>query len=558
MAPQFSPVPIHDPLIDCTILDVPMSDASPMVMTHPGLPVLFGMGLIFVTFLVLFAAILLAPKESKSGKGFFLINIPLVGKALHALTKSTLLLTSLKFFVLLLFLLIIVSGLFGTALPERNIATLFTWNLWWAGLVFSILFLGSAWCAICPWNFLARLLVHRSLSGIGKGSLNLRVPKVLRTLWPALWMLVGLTWLELGVGVTVSPEATALLALVMVILATISMAVFERGAFCRFMCPVGRTVGVYSQLSFVALRSIDKDTCNQCKTLDCFHGTNEIEPCPTHLVMGTLQQSNYCTACGQCSQSCPSDNVGWQVRSPSSELSVEAKPRWDEAWFMLVLLVLTAFHGITMLPSWEALMSNMGQVIGDSGQMLASFSIGLTLVMLLVIGGYAIASLLSFYLYRIEQQSSIETADDQQLITTDKRSVDFKIIFSSFAFSLLPLTFAYHLAHNLNHVIREVFDFGALIFNPLGNGTLPLSMAEKHARHLTMWLPQDILFFLQAGVMFVGFLLTAKVIRSRTETIMSRLNQKDASWFSYPIYLFIFLVMMMLVWMLMQPMTMRL
>ena len=41
--------------------------------------------------------------------------------------------------------LVIVAGLFGTSYPERNLATAFVWNLWWALVVVSVLFIGTAW-----------------------------------------------------------------------------------------------------------------------------------------------------------------------------------------------------------------------------------------------------------------------------------------------------------------------------------------------------------------------------------------------------------------------------
>jgi polyferredoxin len=77
--------------------------------------------------------------------------------------------------------------------------------------------------------------------------LQFTVPKKLRNLWPATLLFVGLSWLELGVGVTASPYATALMAILMVLLAVLAMVLFKDKAFCRYFCPVGRTVGVYSQ-----------------------------------------------------------------------------------------------------------------------------------------------------------------------------------------------------------------------------------------------------------------------------------------------------------------------
>ncbi len=58
-------------------------------------------------------------------------------------------------FMVVAFLLIIYAGLYRTPVAERNLATVLTWNIWWAGLVISVFFLGSSWCAVCPWDTLA-------------------------------------------------------------------------------------------------------------------------------------------------------------------------------------------------------------------------------------------------------------------------------------------------------------------------------------------------------------------------------------------------------------------
>ena len=236
-------------------------------------------------------------------------QLPVIGDVVRLLTRRTWPLITLKILLIGLFLLIIISGLFGTAIPERNIATVLTWNLWWTGLIISVFFVGSAWCAVCPWETLSTWMVRLRQKAIPSNSLNLRVPKELRNVWPALVLLIGLTWLELGVGITVDPYATALLALFMVVLAVVTLAVFERRAFCRYLCPVGRTVGFYSQLAPIELRPIDTDTCSHCTSLACYHGDEHTEPCPTSLMMGTLQQNTYCTSCGNCIQSCPHDNI---------------------------------------------------------------------------------------------------------------------------------------------------------------------------------------------------------------------------------------------------------
>ncbi|MEN8167855.1 MAG: 4Fe-4S binding protein [Pseudomonadota bacterium] len=481
----------------------------------------------------------LRPVDAQQRARYFrLSELPLVGRWIQEMTASPWPLLIFKVALVAVFLLVIVAGLFGTPIPERNIATALTWNLWWAGLIVAIFLLGSAWCGVCPWDALATWLVRRRWwrRAHPNNSLNLRVPKGLRNVWPALLMFIGLTWLELGVGVTVSPYATAALALLMVVLATVSLALFERKAFCRYFCPVGRTVGFYAQLAPVELRPIDAQVCADCTTLECYHGNDNVEPCPTHLVMGRLTQNTYCTSCGNCTQSCPHQNISWRLRPQSLEAISGARPHWDEAWFMLGLLALTSFHGLTMMPFWEIWMSQLAQFIGDSGQLLWSFTIGLLVSMAIPAALYA----------------SVVAATGWLSGT----HLPFKRLFSGLAFVTLPLAFAYHLAHNLNHLVRESGGVGALFLNPLGEGAQPMSAAEKHLRHMDLLISQDLLFALQAGLIVFGFWIALKVLRHRGTSLLTT-DAGITGWQTLPMLLFITGMTVFNLWLLMQPMVMR-
>jgi polyferredoxin len=508
-----------------------------MTMTHPGLPDLWGLIIISIMLSgIIWVLLSPAPTQLRSST-LSLANIPIIGKGIRNLVTSRWVLLSLKFLMVGLFLLIIIAGLFGTPIPERNIATILTWNLWWSGLVFSIFFLGSAWCAVCPWDTLAQWLVRRKLwrRAEPNNSLNLKVPRWLAKVWPALFMFIAFTWLELGVGVTTNPYATAAISLLMLVLATVSLALFRRKAFCRYFCPVGRTVGYYSQLAPIELRPVDIDTCENCKTLDCYHGNDVIEPCPTWLVMGRLTQNSYCTSCGNCTQSCPHENIAWRFRPPSVEALHSARPHWDESWFMLGLLALTGFHGLTMMPFWEVWMSQFAQLIGDSGRLLWSFTFGLIATMLIIVCTY-----------------SLFIALTKKVTGT---SLPFKRLFSTFAFVTLPLAFAYHMAHNLNHLIRESSGISSVFLNPLGTNTVPLSMMEKHERHVNMWLSQDVLFAIQAGLMIFGFWIAIQVVRHRGRNVLA--NDRLAGLKLLPMLLFAISITTFHLWLLMQPMTMR-
>ncbi len=203
---------------------------------------------------------------------------------------------------------------------------------------------------------------------------------------------------------------------------------------------------------------------------------------------------------------------------------------------MLGLLALTAFHGVTMMPFWEDWTSQLARLIGDSGQLLWSFSIGLSASLLIPLSLYTLVVAITYRMTGPE--------------------LSFRRLFSGLAFVALPLAFAYHLAHNLNHLVRESSGLGALFTNPLGLGTQPLSMAEKHARHLDLLISQETLFALQAGLMIFGFWIAKQVVRYRGRSLFPN-GQQLKGWRLLPMLLFVTGITGFHLWLLMQPMVMR-
>jgi len=220
--------------------------------------------------------------------------------------------------------------------------------------------------------------------------------------------------------------------------------------------------------------------------------------------------------------SCPHDNVDWQVRRVGDEIVHASRPHWDEAWFILGLVALTLFHGFTMMPYWEGWIRQLAYSIG----MLAACALPIVLYSLCI---WLIHALI-------------------------RRQEEYRRIFSSLAFSLLPLAFAYHLAHNLNHLVREAHGFWSVAANPLGHGTLPLSMAELHYRHMHPLLSNDVVFALQVTLTLFGFWLALRIARQRVKTIAGA-NQGRRGFL--PIMALISVISITNLWLLMQPMVMR-
>jgi ferredoxin len=445
--------------------------------------------------------------------------------------------TAFRLVVAAVFLLAIAAGLWGSDVPERNLATTLTWTIWWTGVIVVIYFVGTAWCAVCPWDSIASWLVRRRLwrRGSETTSLGLRVPRSLRSVWPAIVMFVVLTWFELGWGITIDPYATAVLALLFIMLATFSQLLFERKAFCRYFCSVGRTIGAYAELSPVSLRPLKADVCASCETLDCYHGNEEVEPCPTHLLMGTLHENRYCTSCGACTFSCPHQNITWRWQPHRVSEVGQQRLNSPEAWFILVLTALTLFHGLTMLNAWDHFTRVLtARIDPGGGHILLAFSAGMLLSILVPIALYAAAIKLT------------------QALLPEPR--EFKRLFSFLALPLLPLAFSYHIAHNLTHLIRESRGLMEVALNPFGVGALPLSMTEKHSRHMNPILPDDITFALQSMLVIVGFYWSLRILQRR----ISLVSDTHANWRPFsPVLAFIVVTSLLSLWLMMQPMTIR-
>ncbi len=349
----------------------------------------------------------------------------------------------------LLFLLIVLAGLFGNQLASKNVAPLLTWTIWWGGLVVLIMFLGKAWCYVCPWDAIAGWIEKLKFFGTTKNGLSLGLPwpKALRNILIATIFFVGLTWLELGFGVTMDPRTTALLGLLMLGLAVVSALIFERRAFCRYACLVGRVSGLYAMFAATELRPKNREVCKSCTSKDCYHGNERGDPCPTGLFPAALSQNTYCIDCFECVKSCPEDNFAFRLRPWAADLAQSFRPRKDEAYLALLMLAITGFHGLTMTPAWREMLGFFERDFGLA--YLPGFSLGMALLMVIPILIYAALVWIG---------SS----------WAGNPNAGFRKSFLAFAYSVLPIALFYHLAHNSEHLLMEGQKVLPLLSNPFG------------------------------------------------------------------------------------------
>ena len=429
-----------------------------------------------------------------------------------------------------LLLLVIVSGLFGH--EKNSIGPVLTWTWWWALLVFMILGFGNAFCMVCPWEAVSSLITSLSFkSRVKQLCFDVPWPKWGRNVVPAALLFVALTWLELGQDVTHSASVTAILALGMTGLAVLTAIVFEKRAFCRYVCLVGRVSGIYSLFSPVELRPDSADVCRQCTSKACYHGTETTGPCPTNLFPGNLKENNYCTLCTECVRSCPHENLSLRTRGFGHDLFNRDRFQWDESFLVILLLALTSFHGFTMTPIW----TRMNQWLrAESG---FGASVVFTILMVLMI----LLPMLMFW----------GSAHLSRALSKDK-SASARKIFRAFAYSLIPVALFYHLAHNSMHFFLEAGSIIPLLSDPLGRGWDLFGTAGQSYGPL---LRLESIWWMQIALIVIGHIFGVLV----GDRISGRIFQteSDRSRGLFPLLCVMVLYSCFSVWLISQPMDMK-
>ncbi len=437
-------------------------------------------------------------------------------------------------FVLALFL-ILWAGFFGSPVPDRNIATVLTWTIWWTLLIVDIVLFGRMWCLVCPWDAIAswtRRLAFWRRRDEEPLALGLKWPRWLRNVYPATLLFIGLTWLELGFGVTRSPRATAILGLVMILLAVIPALVFEKRSFCRYGCLIGRICGLYSMLAPVEVRPRDADVCRSCRTKECLRGNGRGYPCPTGQCLPIMKVNTYCTVCTECVKSCPEGNVAINLRPWGADLHAVETPRRDEALLAIVMLSLTSFHGLTMTPAWGEALAWMRGLTGL--RYLTVFSIGMAAILVIPACVYLIFCALA---------------------APARRAGAVWMAAKRYAYPVIAIALMYHLAHNAGHLLTEAGNLVPVISDPLGEGRDLFGTAGWAAGPLA---GQQVIWALQIALVILGLAWGLRTTerahrRAAVEFRLTRLPARTR----WATALFLLAATIVNLWLLAQPMEMR-
>jgi ferredoxin len=409
-------------------------------------------------------------------------------RLLSAFLRSRLWPAVIAYPTMVVFGYIVYSLLWGPGAASANVGSSLTWVFWWPLIPLAMFGMGRLWCAICPFGKLVDLV--QKVAGLGRP-----VPPFLKRygIWVIDGTFLAITWADHAFGIVESPRGSGYLLGLLVAASIVTAVVYERRAWCRYLCFLGGLSGNYSRTSAVQLRATPA-ICAKCKDQVCYKGNGKTPGCPVFEVPRAMASMANCNLCANCIKSCPNGSLRLTLRKPTSELWFLRQPKLPEAFLAVVIVGIVIVQNITMLSFWEPLMDRLSGWLFDSR--IAAFTAVFAVAMALPFAFVAAASAVSAGVRR------------ERLFDN----------FARFGYAVIPLDLGAHLAHNLFHLLAES---QSILYNLLG-------VVGIYATGPTGVLPQSTIQVLQFGLLALGVggsLLTAWKIAQRSGTGVGPLRE---------------------------------
>lgn len=241
-------------------------------------------------------------------------------------------------------------------LRNTNAANLIVWSYWWPLIIIFSILLGRVWCFVCP--------VETITSLSSKIGLKRKVPNFLKTGWAMTIFYIIILFIGIhGFAIHRDPFKMAIYLLSLFIISIMSGLLFEKNAFCSYLCPVGHLLGIYSRLSPFGWRVANADICKTCKDKSCISKKYLYNPlsksCGVGLYPAGIENNEHCILCTGCMKSCGKyisssqegrPNPGYRFLGLKNILT----QKWEiKPAIALFMLVVSGFVIYEILTEWK-------------------------------------------------------------------------------------------------------------------------------------------------------------------------------------------------------------
>lgn len=311
-----------------------------------------------------------------------------------------------------LLVLIVIAGFCGSQDPYRNIAPTLVWIIGWVGIAMFSAFVGDVWAWVNPWRTLFDWADRLARRITGSSGLALRQPYPAGLgVWPSVVLLFAVSWTELVFPSPAAPANIAWLGVAYSLVTWTGMALFGSEVWAGRGEVFALFFGLFAR--FAPTEPVERGPGNPGD-----HGPSS----------GGLALRPF--------------GAGLLASEPAS-LSMAA--------FILLVLSSVLFDGLLTTPQWaefeRALIAFAPQISEVGSLIIRTF--GLVAFWAVFLGTYLAVS---FVMSRAAASTSPLA------------------IARHFAFTLVPIAIAYHLAHYLSYLLTQGQYIIPLVSDPFGYG----------------------------------------------------------------------------------------
>lgn len=250
----------------------------------------------------------------------------MVIEKINKLLGKTHLPITLKFVSLVAYVILIITGLASSStdavflkqLRNTNFGNLIVWSYWWPAIIILAIFFGRIWCLVCP--------VEIITSFFAKIGFKKKRPAWLLSGWVITVFYIFILFVGIqGFAIHRNPFFMAIYLLVIVGVSIIIGSIYEKNTFCRYVCPVGYLLGMYSKLSLFGWRVKNPKTCETCNDKSCVHKNYRYnlinKSCGVDLYPASIDENAQCILCAGCLKTCSKFKSEKNVERPNPQLT---------------------------------------------------------------------------------------------------------------------------------------------------------------------------------------------------------------------------------------------
>ena len=350
-----------------------------------------------------------------------LLQIPL----LEPLLSSPIASVVVRSISVLVFILMIVVGLFGSSKPIENLSPTFIWIIWWVGMGYIVALIGNVWAFINPWKIVFDW--YRRLRGHAGEPEDppFTYPAGL-DVWPALLLFFLFAWAENVYTGAFRPFTLSVMVITYSIVTWVGMAAFGKHTWLRHGEAFTVLFGFFSRFSPTELRVTNREVCQGCGA--------------------QCRLEAECVDCYDCFEHAADEDRQLNLRPFAIGLAIQERVPAATAAFVVLALATVSFDGFQDTQTWAGLRT---QILS-----FATADVVDTVALAIVPAIFAAVYLAFAW--------AIRTLSDEEAGVLE--------VARAYIFSLVPIALAYNLAHFITLLLIQGQLVIPLTSDPFGFG----------------------------------------------------------------------------------------